>query len=151
MKYSLPPSKRLVMTLTAKDNGACLHCSAVLKILEIHPRAQEKTNRKQKYQLEIKVVKIMQKNLGFLSIFVFVRYQNLPVERLLGQNSHLKRFHSARLGQMCRARKRVFSLFKSTLRSQWHQGWQFKFFFSELLMVLEWGKVISKPSTCLLS
>lgn len=60
------------MTLTAEDNGAYLHYSTVLKILETRRRAQEKTNYDQKYHLEIEVVKIMQKIITFFCQFLYL-------------------------------------------------------------------------------
>lgn len=132
MKYSLPPSKRLVMTLTAEDNGACLHYSTVLKILETRRRAQEKTNYYQKYHLEIKVVKIMQKIITFFVNFYICEVPKSACRRFARTEFLSEKVSFSKcLGQMCRARERVFSLLKFTLRSQRHQGWWFKFFFSE--------------------
>lgn len=58
MKYSLPPSKRLVMTLTAKDNGGFLTLLHCLEDLRNMLKSTGKKNSKNKNTaLQIKAVK----------------------------------------------------------------------------------------------
>lgn len=122
VKYSLPPSKRLVMTLTAKDNRACLYYCTALKILWTSWRVQEKNKPRNKYRkkkittLKIKIRKNVKKKANICQILKYACKMFTGTDFPSG-----KVLLSKCLGHTCRARKRVFSLFQAMLRGQWYQ------------------------------
>lgn len=135
MKYSLPPFKRLVMTLTAKDNGGLLtllHCPEDLRNML---KSTGKKSQEQKYHLANQSSKGYPENWPIL-----VRYQNVHVKYSLGQTSYAKGFAHRMFASGKWSKEKHVQFIQTYDKRLASPGMVVQILFSEPFMILKWDK-----------